>query len=128
MDSLKFIIVDDDPMSIEILKSYASKLNNLTLKGVYSNILDAINKNKEETPDLIILDVELPEMSGLDYLKNFKKRPLIVMVSGNPEYAVGAFEYDAIDFLLKPINFARFVKSIQKISKMNELLRKFEEE
>lgn len=124
MDTLNYIIVDDDPMSSKILMEFGSKFDFLRLLGTHANILDALNKHGEDVVNLVILDVELPEISGLDYLKNFKHKYMTIMVSAKPEYAVEAFEYDAVDFLLKPLSFSRFMKAMQKIQRMHTWLKK----
>ena len=116
-------------MIIKLIEDFASKVNFLNYKGSYTSVVDALNDNASEDIDLIFLDVELPEMSGIEYLKNFRKKPMIIMISTYPDYAVDAFEYEAVDFLLKPFVFSRFFRSVQKAVKMNKFLEmQFNEE
>lgn len=112
---MKCILIDDDAMSLKVLENYIEKTNFLELTHSFSNAVDAINYLKEEsTVDLIFLDIEMPEMTGFEFLNTLTHPPQIIIVSSREKYALDAFEYDITDFLLKPLNYARFFKAANK--------------
>lgn len=109
------IIIDDDKLSRRVIEEYINKTESLTLAGSFSTAVDAINFFKQhENIDLIFLDIEMPEMSGIDFLDALKNLPQIIIVSAKGKYAINAFEYDVTDYLLKPVVYARFYKAIDK--------------
>jgi DNA-binding LytR/AlgR family response regulator len=109
------IIIDDDKLSRRILEEFILKTEGLHLKYSCKDAIEAINILKaEDDIHLIFLDIEMPEMTGIDFLDSLKNHPQIIMVSGKEKYAVDAFEYDVTDFLLKPVAYSRFFKSIDK--------------
>ena len=112
------IIIDDDLLSRKIVEGFIDKTDFLNLVGSYENALDSLNAFQGEEPiDLIFLDVEMPEMSGLEFLNTLDSPPMIIIVSGQEKYALEAFEYDVIDYLLKPLELARFYKAVNKAQK-----------
>lgn len=109
------VIIDDDPLSRKIIEGFISKTEVLNLIGSFESPLDSFQIfEKEEPVDLIFLDVEMPEMSGLDFLNSLDFSPMIIIVSGQEKYALEAYEYDVIDYLLKPLALPRFYKSVTK--------------
>jgi len=113
---MKCIIVDDDQIQRELLQAYIGELDNLTLAGSFENAQLALQALQDEDIDLLFLDVEMPRMSGLDLLKSLSRKPQIILVTSYEKYAVDAFDFDVTDFLVKPIDFARFVKAVNKAS------------
>jgi DNA-binding LytR/AlgR family response regulator len=112
------IIIDDDLLSRKIVEGFIEKTEFLNLVGSYENALDSLKAFQEEEPvDLIFLDVEMPEMSGLEFLNTLDSPPIIIIVSGQEKYALEAYEYDVIDYLLKPLELARFYKAVNKAQK-----------
>ncbi len=112
------IIIDDDLLSRKIVEGFIEKTEFLNLIGSYDNALDSLKIFQEEEPvDLIFLDVEMPEMSGLEFLNTLDSPPMIIIVSGQEKYALEAYEYDVIDYLLKPLELARFYKAVNKAQK-----------
>ncbi len=112
------IIIDDDPLSRKVLEDLIERTDFLTLINSYSNAVDAMNSfQAKEEVNLIFLDVEMPEMSGLEFLKTIENPPQIIIVSGQEKYALEAFEYEVVDYLLKPVTIPRFYKSINKAYK-----------
>ncbi|NOZ45946.1 MAG: response regulator transcription factor [Chlorobi bacterium] len=112
------IIIDDDPMSRKVLEDLINRTDFLTLTNSYSNAIEAMNAFQGENEiNLIFLDVEMPEMSGLDFLKTLENPPQIIIVSGEEKYALEAFEYEVVDYLLKPVTITRFYKSVNKAYK-----------
>ena len=114
---MKTIVVDDDHLSRKVIEEFIKKTESLSLVNSYSSAIDAINdleKSKDDI-DLIFLDVEMPDMSGMDFLAAMKKPPHIIIISAKENYALKAFEYDVTDYILKPISYTRFYKSVSKV-------------
>jgi DNA-binding LytR/AlgR family response regulator len=109
------IIVDDDKLSCKILEEYVSKSTSLTLIGCYSDSVEARNiLTQRHDIDLVILDIMMPEMSGFDFITSLDFPPNIIIVSSAEEYALKAFDFNVVDYLLKPVNYGRFCKAIDK--------------
>jgi DNA-binding LytR/AlgR family response regulator len=109
------IIVDDDKLSCKILEGFVSKSSSLNLIGSFSDSLEARNiLTKRHDIDLIILDIQMPEMNGFDFIGSLDFPPNIVIVSSAEEYALKAFDFNVVDYLLKPISYGRFCKAIDK--------------
>jgi DNA-binding LytR/AlgR family response regulator len=113
---LSCIIIDDEQHAIDLLKSYIEKVSFLELKGAYNNPLNAMPKMEV---DIIFIDMQMPQLSGMDFIKLMKSKAKIIITSAFREYAVESFEYEVLDYLLKPISFDRFLKAVQKA--MNQL-------
>ncbi len=111
---MKCIIVEDEPLSAETLASYISDFPGLELHAVCKDALKALEVLKEEEVDLIFLDINMPKLSGISLLKSIENPPLVIFTTAYSEYAVEGFELDAIDYLLKPFGFERFVKAVNK--------------
>ncbi len=115
---MKCIIIDDDPLSRKIIEGFIDKTESLSLLGSYESPLSAFGAFSENNEiDLVFLDIEMPEMSGLDFLNTLDSPPMIIIVSGQEKYALEAFEHDVVDYLLKPIALPRFYKSVNKAQK-----------
>ncbi len=115
IDKLDCIIVDDDSMSLTILEALIEKTDFLNLKAKFVNAIDTAAFLRKHDVDLIFLDVEMPEMSGLELLSTLTKKPQVILTTSNTKYAIDAFDYDVTDYLLKPIeNYARFLKAANK--------------
>ena len=109
------IIIDDDLMSRRIIEEFVNRTDQLHLLSSYENAVDAINAfNTEEDIDLIFLDIEMPEMSGIDFMETLANPPQIIIISSKDKYALDAFNYDVTDYLLKPISYSRFFKAVNK--------------
>ncbi|MCB0408800.1 MAG: response regulator transcription factor [Flavobacteriales bacterium] len=113
--AIKCVIIDDDKVFTQILEHYIEKVDFIELKKVYHSSSKAFNEIDFEDIDLIYLDMEIPDMHGLDFLKAIPIKPAIVFVSKDNTYGPEAFEYEAIDYLHKPISFSRFLKSCNKL-------------
>ena len=112
---LKCAVIDDDSLFTKIIENYLSSIDAIHLDGIYHNPADALNKINFNEIDFLFLDMEMPGMDGISFLNSLTVVPPIVIVSGKKIYGVDAFDYNAIDYLHKPISNARFVKSINKI-------------
>lgn len=109
------IIVDDDKLSCKIIEGYVNKSSSLTLAGIYSDSVEARNVlTRRHDIDLIFLDIEMPEMNGFDFINSLDFPPNIVIISSAEEYALKAFDFNVVDYLLKPITYGRFCKAIDK--------------
>ncbi len=109
------IIVDDDKVSCKILEGYVNKSTSLNLIGTFNDSVAARNiLTKRKDIDLIILDIQMPEMDGFDFIGSLDFPPNIIIVSANEEYAVRAFDFNVVDYLLKPVSYGRFCKAIDK--------------
>lgn len=109
------IIIDDDKLSRRIIEKYIEKIGFLNLLASFENAVDALdNFNKETDVDLIFLDVEMPEMTGIEFLNSLNNPPQVIIISTNEKYALEAFEYNVTDYLLKPVSYSRFNKASNK--------------
>ena len=111
---IRCVIIDDDEIAIEILKHYISKTEMLKLTGTYKNSRSAINGLVPNEVDVIFLDVEMPEMSGIEFLESYEKPPPVIITSQKKEYGADAFNYNTIDYLHKPFSYSRFLKAVNK--------------
>ncbi|MBP5473424.1 MAG: response regulator, partial [Bacteroidales bacterium] len=110
------IIVDDDSISCKILEGYVEKYPDLQLVGTFTSSFEARNAIIQHSDiELIFLDIMMPEMNGFDFLESLEYPPHIIIVSATEEYAIKAFDYNVTDYLLKPINYGRFCKAVDKI-------------
>src|SRR5258708_1129687 len=117
---IRCAIIDDEPLARQLLKGFISKIPNLSLKGQYSNPFKAINVISKNPVDVIFLDVQMPQLNGIDFLKSIPKRPPVIITSAFAEYALEGFELDVVDYLLKPFDFNRFLKSVNKLTSLLE--------
>jgi len=109
------IIVDDDKMSCKVLEGFVSRLSSLNLVGTFSNSLSARNLlSTRNDIDLVFLDIEMPEMDGFDFIGSLESPPNIIIVSGGEQYAMRAFDFNVVDYLLKPFSYSRFCKAVDK--------------
>lgn len=111
---LRCLIVDDDPLSVQIVRNCVENTPFLSLVGTCSSAVEAAEVLRTEVVQLLLLDVEMPLMSGLELLRTLHRRPQVILITSNPAYAVEAFEQDVVDYLVKPITYARFLKAAQK--------------
>ncbi|MBR9860944.1 response regulator transcription factor [bacterium] len=111
---MKCIAVDDEPLALDIIENYVSKHPDLELIARCNNATEAKEFLNTHKVDLMFLDIQMPEISGLNLIKTLEHKPLFMFTTAYPDYAVEGFELDAIDYLLKPIAFDRFEKAIEK--------------
>lgn len=112
---LKCIIVDDEPLAHGVLEKYISRINSLELIGKCNNAVEAINFIHNNPVDLIFLDINMPELSGIDMLKSLQRQPKIIITTAYSEFALDGYEFGVSDYLLKPIKFDRFLKSVNRV-------------
>jgi len=116
MSQIKCIIVEDEHPAVEILKGFLGKFSHWEIMASFDNALDAIYFLSKNDVDVIFLDIQLPELSGIDFIKTLVNPPLIVITSAYNEHAIEAFELIVYDYLLKPFSFQRFAKTISRIN------------
>jgi DNA-binding LytR/AlgR family response regulator len=112
---LKCIAIDDEPLALEIITAYIEKVPFLKLLKTFDNAIDSIDYIKNNKIDLMFLDIEMESLSGIQLIHALKERPEIIFTTAYDSYAVEGFELDAADYLLKPISFERFVKSVDRV-------------
>src|SRR5215207_6387874 len=112
---MKCIIVDDEPLAIEIMESYVAKVEQLRLEGTFRNAVSAFTFLQQHPVDLIFLDIQMPKLSGIDFLKTLKHAPKVIFTTAFRDYALDGFELEVADYLLKPIPFDRFLKAVGKV-------------
>ena len=117
---LQCIIIDDEPMARKGLKEYLEDADFIQLAGEFDNPLKAMDILTKQKIDLIFLDIQMPKLSGLDFIKTLSHPPMIIFTTAYPQHAVEGFELNAVDYLLKPFSFDRFWKAILKVKAMSE--------
>ena len=115
MQKYNCIIVEDEPLAAEVLQDYISQVPFLELVKVCSDAIYAMEVLQQEKIDLLFLDIHLPKLKGIDFIKILKKPPQIIITSAYQEYALQGYEYNVIDYLLKPVEFSRFLMAVNKI-------------
>jgi len=114
------LIVDDEPLARELIKGYVAKLENFEIVAECSDAMKALNVLRAKTVDLIFMDIQMPQITGIEFLKTLKHAPKVIITTAYREYALDGFELDVVDYLLKPITFERFLKSVNKFYQMNQ--------
>lgn len=111
---MKCIIVDDEPLAREVLESYVDRIDGLELVASCDNAVKAFDILKKEDVDLIFLDIQMPKLNGIDFLKVLNPLPKVIFTTAYREYAIESYELDVVDYLLKPISFQRFLMAVSK--------------
>ena len=116
------IVIDDDALSRRVIEEFITRTDFLDLKYSFQNAVEAVGvfDQQSEDVDLIFLDIEMPEMDGIDFLNTLKNLPQVIIVSSKEKYAIEAFDYDVTDYLLKPITYGRFYKAALKAKNIHE--------
>lgn len=129
-DRITCIIVDDEPLAIKLIETHIAKIPQLEVVATCQNPLDAFSVLKKERVDLLLLDIQMPIMTGIDFVKSLPHIPSVIFTTAYREYAVESYELEVVDYLLKPISFTRFFKAINKFLSAREVtpsLNKVEE-
>ncbi|HEV9035443.1 MAG TPA: response regulator, partial [Puia sp.] len=121
MQTYNCIIVEDEPLAAEVLQDYIRQVPFLNLVGCCSDAFFAMESLQKFDVDLLFLDIHLPKMKGLDLITVLKKPPKIIITSAYQEYALQGYELNVIDYLLKPIEFSRFLKAVNKMEQTREM-------
>ena len=113
---IKCIIIDDEPLAVEVIQTHLSEFSNMELIGVFNNPIEALSMMENTSIDVIFLDINMPKMNGLEFIRSIGPKTNFIVTTAYREYAVESFDLDVLDYLVKPIPFARFLKSINKLS------------
>lgn len=111
---MKCLVIDDEPKAVEILSDYIGKVSDLECAGTFRDPLKALNHIQSHPVDLLFLDINMPDLSGIQFLNALEHHPLVIFTTAYSEYALDSYDYDAVDYLLKPIEFDRFLKAVNK--------------
>lgn len=117
MKQLNCLIIDDEPIAREGIADYCKEIPFLTVIAICKNVLQANLYLKENAVDLIFLDINMPLLSGMDWLKGLQDSPSVIMTTAYEEYALESFKYNVIDYLVKPISFERFLQAVNKVNR-----------
>uniref|UniRef100_UPI0032164BBD LytR/AlgR family response regulator transcription factor n=1 Tax=uncultured Draconibacterium sp. TaxID=1573823 RepID=UPI0032164BBD len=123
---IKALIIDDEPLAQNVIKQYAQKLPDLTIVATCNDAICAHKTLQEQKVDLLFLDINMPKMSGISFLKNLKPTPMVIFTTAYSEYALEAHELNAIDYLKKPFSFERFCKAYYRAEELHYLRVKAE--
>lgn len=121
---LNVLIVDDEPLALDVLETYIGQMPELHLVKRCSNALEANEALKQHDIDLMFLDIQMPQLTGIDFVKTLTKPPLIVFTTAYPNYAIQGFDLNALDYLLKPVSLERFMKAVNKAIEQSGLLQR----
>ncbi|MDB5014098.1 MAG: DNA-binding response regulator [Daejeonella sp.] len=109
------LIIDDEPLAIKVLESHSANVDFLDIRGTFFNAIDAYSFLQKESVDLIFLDIKMPKLTGLEFLRTLQNPPQVIITTAYREFAMEGYEFNVADYLLKPISFERFLKAVNKI-------------
>jgi len=115
---LQCLLIDDEPPALKVLSHYISQIGGMEIAGQCSNAIEALEVLRGNRVDVIFLDIKMPRIIGTDFFKNLSHPPKVIFVTAYREYAVDGFELDAVDYLVKPVSFERFLKAVTKLNKL----------
>ena len=118
---LKCIAIDDEPMAVRLISAYIAKIPYLELAATFNNAIEAQQRLASERVDLIFVDINMPDLNGVDFVRALTDRPMVVFTTAYSEYAIDGFKLDAVDYLLKPFSFADFSRAAAKANSLYEL-------
>ncbi|MGI9532336.1 LytR/AlgR family response regulator transcription factor [Lutimonas sp.] len=113
---IRCIIIDDEPLAAEVIETHLKEFPNMELKETFTNPLEALSVIESGSVDVVFIDINMPKMNGLDFIRSIEQKPYFIITTAYREYAVESFDLDVLDYLVKPIPFTRFLKSINKLS------------
>jgi DNA-binding LytR/AlgR family response regulator len=122
--TLKCVAIDDEPLARECIANYVTQVDFLQLIATGNNPLELIRLLDEQAADLVFLDIQMPVLNGIDFLKMNQKLPMVILTTAYPSYALEGFQLDVLDYLVKPITFSRFFKAVSKARDYHRLLAK----
>jgi DNA-binding LytR/AlgR family response regulator len=121
---IRCLAIDDEDLALDLLEDNIRKIPFLELAGRFTNAFEALHVMKEESVDLIFLDIQMPDISGIQFLKTLSQKPAVIFTTAFSKYALEGFELDVIDYLLKPYSFERFLKAVNKAHESLRLVEK----
>lgn len=117
---IKCLIIDDEPLAINVIKNYLQQIDNFDIAETFNNAIEALNYLKSNTVDVIFLDINMPVLDGINFIKSLEKPPAIIITSAYSDFALETYELDVLDYLIKPIEFPRFMKALNKLNRRLE--------
>jgi len=120
---IKCIIIDDEPLAIKVIETHLKEMPEMELVATFNSPLEALPLMKDDSIDVLFLDINMPKMNGLDFLRTLTNKPHVIITTAYREFAVDSFDLDVLDYLVKPIPFGRFLKTINKLSSRIQLER-----
>jgi len=114
------LIIDDEPLAINVIKNYLEAIENFEVINTFSNPIEGLNFLKNNTVDVIFLDINMPVLDGINFIKSLENPPILIITSAYSQFAIETYELDVLDYLVKPIEFPRLMKTLNKISKRLE--------
>jgi DNA-binding LytR/AlgR family response regulator len=111
---LKCVAIDDEPLALELLQEYISRFAQLKLMHTFDDAISAVELLRNMKVDLLFIDINMPDITGIDLVRSLQEKPLIIFTTAHKQFAIEGFELDAVDYLLKPINFDRFTRAVHK--------------
>ena len=114
--AIRCLVVDDEELARKLLENFIARMPNLQLAGQCKDPMEAIQFLQEHSVDIIFLDIQMPGLTGIEFLRTLKQKPIVIFTTAYPEYAVEGYSLDVIDYLLKPFSFERFVQAVNKAS------------
>ena len=114
MNHITCIIVDDEPLAVKLIESFVAKTPDLELIGSFTDSVEAINAIKEQKPDLLFLDIQMPDLNGMELAHMIPSQTRVIFTTAFKEYAFESYEVKALDFLLKPIRYNKFIAAVEK--------------
>ncbi|MGK0377377.1 LytR/AlgR family response regulator transcription factor [Patiriisocius sp. Uisw_017] len=118
---IRCLIIDDEPLAIEVIKTHLSKLEELELVAAFNNPVEALETINTNTIDLIFLDIEMPLLTGIEFLKTLDNLPKVIFTTAYRNFAIESYELEVVDYLLKPISFSRLFKAVNKFKKQTKV-------
>lgn len=112
---LRCVIVDDEPLSIEVMEGYLKKIPNIEVVATFNDAISVMSILSEQDIDFLFLDIEMPKLSGIDFLRSISNPPMVIITSANKNYALDGYELNVVDYLLKPITLERVIRAVNKI-------------
>lgn len=119
-NNIPCIIIDDEPLAIEVIESYLINIGGFDIKAKCANALSAFKVLRDQHIDLIFLDIQMPGLSGINFIKSLNNPPKVIITTAYREYALDGYELDVVDYLLKPVRQERFIKAIDKFSSLRQ--------
>lgn len=111
---LKCVIIDDEPLAIKVIENHIAQIKELQVTAVFNNAIESMGHFREQPPDLLFLDVNMPIIDGFGFLDSLEEKPMVIITSAHAEHAAQGFDQEVLDYLVKPISLPRFIKAVNK--------------
>lgn len=122
--NLNCIIVDDEPLAVQVIKSYLAQIKSMHLVATFNSAIDTVDYLRDHKVDLIFLDINMPILDGMSFIKSIDQKPMIIITTAYTEYAVESYKLEVLDYLVKPIPFPRFLQAVNKALDHQKILNR----